>query len=90
MRILKDTILGRTKAFNVVALVDFCSTVLQSYFVKRLLAFAHGRRADPRLQYRELCSKMREVDVATITVLDKYRYVRGTKPEWQEVSTILS
>jgi len=30
MRILKDIILGRTKAFNVVALVDFCSTVLQS------------------------------------------------------------
>ena len=75
MRILKDIILQRTKAFNVVALVDFCSTVLQTYFVKRLLAFAHGRRADPRLHYTELCEKLRDVNTDTITVVDNYRYL---------------
>jgi len=75
MRVLKDIILGRTKAFNVVALVDFCSSVLQKYLVKRLLQFAHGRRADPRLQYTELCEKMRGVDTATVTAVDSYRYL---------------
>lgn len=74
MRILKDIILQRTKAFNVVALVDFCSTVLQTYFVKRLLAFAHGRRADPRLHYKELCEKLRDVSTDSITVVDDFRY----------------
>jgi len=75
MRILKDVILGRTKAFNVVALVDFCSTVLQNYFVKRLLSFANGRRADPRLQYAELCAKMQDVTTTSVTVVDDYRYL---------------
>jgi hypothetical protein len=75
MRILKDIILQRTKAFNVVALVDFCSTVLQTYFVKRLLAFAHGRRADPRLHYTEQCEKLRDVSTDSISVVDEYRYI---------------
>ena len=75
MRVLKDIILSRTKAFNVVALVDFCSTVLQSYLVRRLLAFAHGRRADPRLAYAALCNKMREIDTSAATVVDEFRYL---------------
>jgi len=75
MRILKDIILSRTKAFNVVALVDFCSTVLQTYLVRRLLAFAHGRRADPRLLYAELCDRMRHVDTADVTFIDDFRYL---------------
>ena len=87
MRILKDIILQRTKAFNVVALVDFCSTVLQNYFVKRLLAFAHGRRADPRLQYTELCKKLRDVNTDTITVVDDYHYL---VPSHNRKSTVYS
>ena len=75
MRVLKDIILSRTKAFNVVALVDFCSTVLQAYLVRRLLAFAHGRRANPRLVYTALCKKMRDISTAAATVVDEYRYL---------------
>jgi len=74
MRVLKDIILKRTKAFNVVALVDFCSTVLQSYAVKRLLSFAYGRRADPRLQYAELCSRMQHISVQKAVAIDNFRY----------------
>jgi len=69
MRVLKDIVLSRTKAFNVVALVDFCSTVLQAYLVRRLLAFAHGRRTNPRLVYAELCDRMRRVDTEAIAVV---------------------
>ena len=74
MRVLKDIVLSRTKAFNVVALVDFCSTVLKAYLVRRLLAFAHGRRANPRLVYAELCDRMRHVDTEAIAVVDDNTY----------------
>jgi hypothetical protein len=36
IRVLKDIILNRTKAFNVVALVIFCIDVWDPYFVSRL------------------------------------------------------
>ena len=75
VRILKDVILQRTKAYNVVALVDFCSSVLEDYMVKRLLSFAHCRRADPRLQYTELCRKMQDVSTASATVLNDKHYL---------------
>ena len=75
MRVLKDITLSRTKAFNVVALVDFCSTVLQAYLVRRLLAFAHGRRADPRLVYTALCDRIKDVATQTATVVDDYRFL---------------
>lgn len=44
MRIMKDIILQRTKAFNAVALVDYCSTVWEQYSKNRLLNFANGRK----------------------------------------------
>ena len=85
MRVLKDIILSRTKAFNVVALVDFCSTVLQAYLVRRLLAFAHGRRADPRLVYTALCDRMKDVASQTATVVDDYIFL---VPSCSRASTI--
>jgi len=65
--------------------VDFCSTVLNAYLVRRLLAFAHGRRADPRLVYTALCDKIRDVDTAAATVVDDYRYL---VPSCSRTSTI--
>ena len=44
IRILKDIVLCRTKAFNVVALCEFCIAVWEMYLVKRLLDYAYGRR----------------------------------------------
>ena len=85
VHIPKDVILNRTKAYNVVALVDFCSTVLQVYLVKRLLAFAHGCRANPRLIYRELCKRMQHVDTSAITAIDDYQYL---VPSCSHVSTV--
>ena len=42
--ILKDVVLSRTKAFNVVALVEFCITVWEPYLVTKLLECALSRR----------------------------------------------
>jgi len=43
--------------------------------VKQLLAFAHWRRADPRLQYTELCRKVQDISTASATVLDDKHYL---------------
>lgn len=75
VRILKDVILQRTKAYNVVALVDFCSSVFEDYFKKRLLSLSFSRRADPRLQYAELCRKMASIETECATVLDEFHYL---------------
>jgi hypothetical protein len=74
MRILKDIILNRTKTFNVVVLVDCCSTVLRNYFMKRLLSFGHGRHANPRLRYSVLCEKMRDVHYESVKTVHQFRY----------------
>lgn len=60
IRILKDIVLTRTKAFNVAALVDFVATVWEQYFENRLLHYAYGRVAAPTLKYENLHDRMPE------------------------------
>lgn len=43
MRILKDKVFERVKAFNLVQMVDFVLTRLESYYERRLLDAAHNR-----------------------------------------------
>ncbi|XP_072050227.1 uncharacterized protein [Amphiura filiformis] len=43
VRVLKDKILSRTKAFNVPQLADFVSKHLQDYYQRRILDVANGR-----------------------------------------------
>ncbi|XP_041476647.1 uncharacterized protein LOC121424873 isoform X1 [Lytechinus variegatus] len=43
MRVLKDKVLERTKAFSVPQLVDFVSTFLQDHYYQRLIDVANGR-----------------------------------------------
>lgn len=58
IRILKDIVLTRTKAFNVAALVDFVATVWEQYFENRLLHYAYGSVAAPTLKYENLHDRM--------------------------------
>ena len=44
IRIIKDIVLCRTKAFNVVALTDFIITVWEKFLCLKLIEFANGRR----------------------------------------------
>lgn len=44
IRIIKDIVLCRTKAFNVVALSDFIVNVWENFLSLKLLEFANGRR----------------------------------------------
>ena len=43
VRILKDRVFERTRAYNLVQLFQFLSTTLELYFEMRLLNIAHNR-----------------------------------------------
>ncbi|GFR33336.1 SWIM-type domain-containing protein [Trichonephila clavata] len=45
IRILKDVILSRTRAFNVIALCEFFLGVWEDYYTKKLFEFATSRRS---------------------------------------------
>jgi len=49
VRLYKDLVLSRCKAYNITTLVDFTVTKLESYYNNRLLKFAHSRNTDARL-----------------------------------------
>ncbi|GBN19422.1 hypothetical protein AVEN_270188-1 [Araneus ventricosus] len=49
IRIFKDEVLSRVKAYNVITLIDFCATTLENYYSRRLQEFANYRNAGPRL-----------------------------------------
>lgn len=57
IRILKDIVLCRTKAFNVVALVEFCISVWEMYLIKKLLDYAYGRKNEVHILYSSLLKK---------------------------------
>lgn len=60
IRVLKDIVLNRTEAFNVVALVDTVAVVWERYFESRILRHANNRAYHHRLGYKRLLSKMPE------------------------------
>lgn len=76
IRILKDIVLCRTKAFNVVALCDFCITVWELYLVKRLLEYAHSRKdAVTLLLYSSLLRKSCNFDENQLENIDDDVYI---------------
>ncbi|CAK1581723.1 unnamed protein product [Parnassius mnemosyne] len=44
IRILKDVILQRCKAFNACALVDFITSIFENYFQRRIISYANTRK----------------------------------------------
>lgn len=73
IRVLKDIVLSRTKAFNAVALVSFMVDVWETYLKGRLLDHAHNRVAAHRQLYDELVKRMPEQTAEGITQ-------KGTEP----------
>lgn len=57
VRLYKDKVLSRCKAYNVVALIEFTLDVLERYYRNRLLAFAHCRNQKPYLMFEVLEKK---------------------------------
>lgn len=58
VRLYKDIVLRRAKAYNPVALVDFTARVLEEYYRMRLRDFANGRISAQRLLFDKLVRKV--------------------------------
>ncbi|XP_050034843.3 uncharacterized protein [Dermacentor andersoni] len=67
IRILKDIVLSRTKAFNAVALVESIAEVWELYFKSRILKHAHNRVPTHHLLYDSLLKKAPEGAEALVT-----------------------
>jgi len=66
IRVFKDIVLERCKAFNAAALVDFVCTVLEQYHQKRLIKYASSRVTKPELQYRRFCQMAKDIKVQQV------------------------
>ncbi|KAH7948386.1 hypothetical protein HPB52_021093 [Rhipicephalus sanguineus] len=69
IRILKDIVLSRTKAFNAVALVESIAEVWELYFKNRILKHANSRVPAHQLLYDSLLKKTPEGSEASVTSL---------------------
>lgn len=74
IRILKDVVLCRRKAYNAVALVDLVASVWEGYFERRLLTHANNRVSSHQLLYDKLLQRMPEGAAQTVQALGNNVY----------------
>lgn len=74
IRILKDIVLCRTKAYNAVALVEYIMTKWEEYFKLRLLHHAHHREPSHQIRFQNLLEKMPDVPSESIVCLGNAMY----------------
>ncbi|KAK3922591.1 Protein FAR1-RELATED SEQUENCE 11 [Frankliniella fusca] len=74
IRILKDVILQRIKAYNLVALINYIITVWQNYMKTRILRVAYNRDSKPVHVYENLLRKMDAELVKKIVKIDEHTY----------------
>ena len=43
MRIIKEIVFGRVKAYNLIQMFQFVTVTMEKYFINRLLDMAHSR-----------------------------------------------
>jgi len=90
IRILKEIVLERTKAYNIVALIEFIAIIWDKYFINRLLDFAYNRRSKSHFEMQ--LTRMSTVNICTVVKIDDYVYkVPSTKDskKMYEVNTIV-
>lgn len=69
IRILKDIVLSRMKAFNAVALLDFVASVWEEYFKTRILSHAYNRAGAHKLSYDKLLKSLPEDVAGNVTLI---------------------
>lgn len=57
IRLFKDVVLRRNKAYNIIALIDFIVTCLEEYYQKRIRNFVHSRNPKAKLILINLLKK---------------------------------
>src|SRR6218665_2088225 len=70
VRLFKDHILNRCKAYNLVALVDFVVSVMERFYRNRLERYANGRITMHHLLLEKLLERSKEVPPHSIQVVE--------------------
>lgn len=66
--------LQRTRALNVVALIEFIIEVLERYYIKRLLDHAHNRHSKHSILNSKLLQRAQNINIEHIVKLDDNLY----------------
>jgi len=74
VRIFKDTVLSRVKAYNVIALIDFVCTTLEEYYRRRLREFSNFRSHNARLFLKTQINKAKEINKEDISKIEDCEY----------------
>jgi len=74
VRVLKDVVLERTKAFNSVSLADYIATGWETYLQTRLARFAYRKNNQGSLMYNDLLKRMPVELAEKILVIDEDTY----------------
>lgn len=90
IRIFKDVVLSRVKAYNVIALIDFVCTVLNDYYCQRFREFANSRSSKARLFLQAQLKKANDIKPENISQLSETEYIIiMSSDETYEVNTKL-
>lgn len=72
IRLFKDNILCRVKAYNVIALIDVISVVLEEFYRRKLREFANSRSSNVRVYFLNMIQKtsyLKKSDIICISEL---------------------
>lgn len=88
VRIFKDIVLSRNKAYNAIALVDFICTSMEEYYTTRLRNFVNGRSDKSRLLFQDQLNRAAHITKDWIEALDDdlYKVQQKNSPEFYEVN----
>ncbi len=75
VRLFKDHVLSRVKAYNVITMFDFCATIMVCYYCNRLTEFANNRNSALRLLLLSLKKKATYLQVQQIEKLDENTFL---------------
>lgn len=75
IRIFKDVVLSRVKAYNVISLVDFCATGLEQYHVTKLRDFANFRSRKSYLFFQNCLKKIQYFTADGITPINNHLFL---------------
>lgn len=81
VRLYKDHVLGRVKAYNVLALIDLTSTALEDYYKRRLRKFADSRNSSTRLMLQKMMKKVTYLKKDMIVQENYYEFLVPSEQE---------
>lgn len=88
VRIFKDIVLSRNKAYNAIALVDFIRMSMEEYYTTHLSNFVNGRSDKSRLLFQDQLNRAAHITKDWIEALDDdlYKVQQKNSPEFYEVN----